>query len=293
MVVLHVGKKIWRQWRVEGGPAVLGRALQHGQMLRGLGNPRYRLDPGRACSDQAGSFAPEIDAFVWPLAGVQPATGETFKPWDVGDVGGGKAADGGDEILRQQASAVFGGEAPAVRAFVVIGADDARVEEDVAPEIEAVGNVVEVSPDLRVRGIALAPAPLPLQVRAKRVAVGVALRVAARAGVAIPVPGSAHAAACFQDPHRKAEPVTQADKLVEAGKPRAHDHGIERSLAWGRVLALLHHACHWLRSGRRAAAVAVHGASPPAGSLNLCRGARLLCKGRVVERRLLQSSLAG
>src|SRR5215470_8722425 len=99
MVFLHVGKKIWRQWRVAGGHAVVGRALEHGQMLRGLGNHRCRLDSGRACSDQADPFAPEIDAVVWPLAGVQPATGETFKPWDVGDVGGGKAADGGDEIV--------------------------------------------------------------------------------------------------------------------------------------------------------------------------------------------------
>src|SRR4029077_21071942 len=87
---------------------------------------------------------------------------------------------------------------------------------------------------------------------AKSVAVGVAFRIATRSGVSIPVPGSSDTAAGFQNPGRKPEPVAQGDELIEAGKPRTNDQGIERSAWRPTVCRISHHARH--RCCRAAAA---------------------------------------
>jgi hypothetical protein len=52
---------------------------------------------------------------------------------------------------------------PAVRGAVERGRRDARVQLDVAPEVEAVGDVVQVAEDLRLRGVALGPLPVLLE----------------------------------------------------------------------------------------------------------------------------------
>ena len=106
VVLPDVGKEIARQRYIAGGHAVVRRPLEHGQMLGGLGNDRRRLDTGRARPDQTNPFAGEIHALVWPLPGVHPAPGEGLQSRDVRYVGGGKAADGGDQILRHEVAAV-------------------------------------------------------------------------------------------------------------------------------------------------------------------------------------------
>ena len=80
----------------------------------------------------------------------------------------------------------------------------ARRELDVAPQVEAVGDVVDVGEDLRLGGVPLAPLPLLLQLVRERVRVVHALDVAARARVAVPVPGAADAVARLEDARRAA-----------------------------------------------------------------------------------------
>ena len=80
---------------------------------------------------------------------------------------------------------------------------DAGVELDIGAQIEAVGDVVGVFQNLRLRRVALAPVPFLLQFVGERIGILHALDVAARAGIAVPVPGAADAAALLVDPRRQ------------------------------------------------------------------------------------------
>ena len=102
---------------------------------------------------------------------------------------------------------------------------DARVERDVAAQVEPVGNVVGISQDLGLRGVALRPFPLLLQLLGELIGVLHALHVAAGAGVAVPVPSAADAAAGLEDPRGKPHRA-RAVKHVEPGKPGADDHHV-------------------------------------------------------------------
>ena len=61
---------------------------------------------------------------------------------------------GGDRL------AAVGGDVPAARGLVEDGGGDAGLELDVAAQVEAVGDVVEVAEQLRLGGVALGPVPL-------------------------------------------------------------------------------------------------------------------------------------
>ena len=115
---------------------------------------------------------------------------------------------------------------PAVRRLVEACRGHPRVELNVAAEIEAVGDVLDVPQDLGLGGIALRPAPFLLQLVGEGVGVVHALDVAAGAGIAVPIPGAADAAARFVDPRGQAE-AAQAVEHVQAGEPSADDDGVD------------------------------------------------------------------
>ena len=94
--------------------------------------------------------------------------------------------------------------------------DDARAEPDVAAQVEAVGDVLEVAQDLGLGGVALRPRPLLLELVRPRVGVGHALDVAARAGVAVPEPRPADAGRLIEHEHREPE-LAQPVQQVEPG----------------------------------------------------------------------------
>ena len=123
--------------------------------------------------------------------------------------------------------ALFGAHAPAIGGLVVLRGGHAGVELDVALQVEPVGDEVQVAHDLGLAGIALGPFPLAHQLGGEGVPVDVAFRIAARAGIAVPVPGAADAAACFQRLHRQAEPVAQAQQLVQTGETGADHQRVE------------------------------------------------------------------
>ena len=99
-------------------------------------------------------------------------------------------------------------------------------ELDVAPEVELVGDVVQISLGFRLAGEMLLPVPFVEQFLGKGVAVGPTFGVKPRAGITVPVPGTADTGAGLEHPRRQAE-FAQAVELIEAGHPRADDDRVE------------------------------------------------------------------
>ena len=83
--------------------------------------------------------------------------------------------------------------------------EDAALELDVTPQIEFVGDVIQIALGLRLTGEMLLPVPFLQQFLRKGVAVCPALRIKARAGIPVPVPSAADAGAGFKHPHLQAE----------------------------------------------------------------------------------------
>src|ERR1700737_4619734 len=103
---------------------------------------------------------------------------------------------------------------------------DPGVELDVAPEVEAISHVVDVTQDLRLRAVALGPVPFLLQLVRKRIRVLHAFDVAATPRVAVPVPGAANAATGLEATHFEAE-LAQAIDRVETADSGADDDRIK------------------------------------------------------------------
>ena len=169
-----------------------------------LGDDRDRLDRRRAGADHADALAGEVDALVRPAAGVVRRALEAVDAREVRRVRRRQAAGRHDAERAETSVAALGRDRPAPRRLVEGGRGDARVELDVAAQVEAVGDVVEVAQDLGLRRVALGPLPLLLELVGEPVGVLQALDVAARAGVAVPVPGAADAARRPRTPGRRA-----------------------------------------------------------------------------------------
>src|SRR5262249_53505808 len=128
---------------------------------------------------------------------------------------------------------------PAVPGLVIGGRGDPALELDVAPQVERVGDVLQVAQRLRLRGEMLTPVPSLQDLRREGVSVRVALRIEPRPGIAIPVPRAAHALAGLEDPDGQAE-LSETMELVHAGHAGADDDGVvstgRRVAGLGRLL---------------------------------------------------------
>ncbi len=244
-VVPDVAPELRGQWRIACRHAVVRCALEDGQVRGGFGDDRRGLDAGGAGADQSDALAAEIDAFMWPLPGVIPPPGERIEPGDVRDIGRRQATHGSDQERRRQDFARFGIHAPDIRRLIVMRGSHAGVEADVALQVETVGDMIEITQDLRRSGITLRPFPFPHQLIGERVTVGMAFRIAACPGIAVPVPGAADPCACLQQPDRKTKPIAQAEQLIKARKPRADDQRVEGApvagIAFRRLLDVDRH----------------------------------------------------
>src|SRR3979490_2494794 len=101
-----------------------------------------------------------------------------------------------------------------------------RAELDVAPEVKAVGHMVDVTQDLRLRAVALRPMPFLLQLVGKGIRILHAFDVAATPWIAVPVPGTANVVAGLERAHSEAE-FTQSINCVETADSSANDNRIE------------------------------------------------------------------
>ena len=109
---------------------------------------------------------------------------------------------------------------------------------DVPAQVEAVGDVIGVVENLRLRRVFLRPVPLLVEFFRERERILHALDVAARAGIAVPVPGAADAATGLIDPRGEAESA-QAVQHVHAGEAGADDDGVEGCADFRRTLRLV------------------------------------------------------
>src|SRR6266404_4160758 len=100
------------------------------------------------------------------------------------------------------------------------------VELDIAPEVEAVSHMVDVTQDLRLRAVALGPMPFLLQLVREGIRVFHAFDVAATPRVAVPVPGAANPTAGLEATHLEAE-FAQAIDRVETADPGADDDRVK------------------------------------------------------------------
>src|SRR5262249_61966406 len=234
VVRLHRALVLRVERRVVGGHAEVRRALEHeetGGLLRDDGDG---LDGGRASADHGDALAREVHALVRPVARVVPRALEALQAFELRLLRGGQAPRAHDAEARGDFVAGSRSEQPAIRRLVEDGRGDARLQRDVAAEIEAIGHVVDVFQDFRLGRVALRPAPLLLELVRERVGVVHALDIAAGAGVAVPVPRAPHALARLEDACGEAE-AAQAVEHVEPCESRAHDDGVHGQLPFVRV----------------------------------------------------------
>ena len=126
------------------------------------------------------------------------------------------------------------GDRPGGRRLVPRRGRDARREAHVAPQVEPVGDVLEVRQDLRLRRVPLRPVPVLLELVRPRVRVHEALDVAAGTGVPVPVPGAADTVARLDHEHAEAE-APETVQQVDAGDARTDDDDVERRAVHGVV----------------------------------------------------------
>jgi hypothetical protein len=94
-----------------------------------------------------------------PGAGVEA---QAPKAGDAGDfrlLGRRQRTAGQDQVPGDDVVAAVGLDAPPPRGLVPLGCGDRGLQLDVAAQVEAVREVVEVVQDLRLRGVTLAPPP--------------------------------------------------------------------------------------------------------------------------------------
>jgi hypothetical protein len=103
---------------------------------------------------------------------------------------------------------------------------DPSVELDVAPEVEAVSHMVDVTQDLGLRAVALGPMPFLLQLVREGIRVLHAFDIAAASRVAVPIPGAANPTTGLEGTHFEAE-FTQAIDRVETADSGADNDRIK------------------------------------------------------------------
>ena len=127
-----------------------------------------------------------------------------------------------------------------------MGGRNARFQLDVAAQIEAVGDVVQVRQNFRLRRIAFAPLPFLLERFIEGVAILHAFHVATCTRVAVPEPGAADAITRLEDPYAQAL-LTQAVQQVETRKTGTNDNGVKAAVSGiGKQVALAHGSSRWL-----------------------------------------------
>jgi hypothetical protein len=135
--------------------------------------------------------------------------------------GGHQAPAGGDGL------ACVRRDRPGARDSVEMRAVHPRVQLDVRPQLVAVGHVVEIAQQLRLRGIPLRPAPFLLEVVVERVRVVHALDVAPGPRVPVVKPGPADPGPGLEQP----DGVPRSEKAVEhveTAEAGAHHDGVQR-----------------------------------------------------------------
>ena len=214
---------------VAGRHAVLRRALEDCQMAGLLGGGDDELSSGGTGTDHADPLAGDVQV-AWPGVGVHEGAREAVAPGNVGHVGLREEPERRHQVAAGECLAGARAHLPELALLVEHRARHFSVQLDVAAQVEAVDDVVEVLLDLGLLQIARGPVPLLQQVLVEGVAVDETFGVGLRAGVAVEVPGAADAAALLERPDLEPQLVAELVKHVDATKPGTDDDSIEVNL---------------------------------------------------------------
>ena len=229
VVLLDVGLELGIGRCDVGREGVVGRPLEDREGPCDLGDLGDRLDPRRAGADDAHPLALEIDALAGPEPGVHDRPGEGVEPRYVGEVRRRQRAGGHDDPGGRVAVPVIGLDHPAPSRLVERRPGNAGAEHEVASQVVALGDVVDVPLDLRLGGHRLRERPLLLEVLVEAVRVLDRRHVAPAPGVAVPVPRPADAVGCL-DPSQAQAELPEPVGRVEPGDAGADDDHVEVEL---------------------------------------------------------------
>src|SRR5947208_868612 len=185
-------------------------------MLRLLGDDRYRLDAGRARANDTYSQPGEIHPVMRPQAGVIPLPREILQTRVVRRPRRRKIARRHDAKARGRGMPFVSGNRPCTCLAVEGRFLHPRVELDVAPKVEAIRHVVDVTQDLRLRAVALRPMPFLLQLVGKGIRILHAFDIAATPRIAVPVPGTANIGAGLEGAYSEAEFAQSINRVETA-----------------------------------------------------------------------------
>ncbi len=211
---------------VAGRHRVVGRPLEHRELIGLRRDVRDRLDRRRAGADDRDALAGEVDALVRPLARQVGLAGESLRAGDVGVLRHRERAGRHHVVTGSDLVAGGGVDVPTRCVLVPDGAVDGGLEPDVTAQVVAVGDVVEVAQDLGLGRVLLRPLPLLFEFRVERVLVVEALDVATGTGVPVPVPGAADVAGRFQGHRRHTDP-TELVEQIQPRHPGADHHHVD------------------------------------------------------------------
>ncbi len=211
---------------VLGRQREVGRALEHEELARLLGDVRDRLHARRACADHAHPEAGEVDTAMRPQAGVVGLAPEAVDALDVGPSRRREVARGHDHVGRGDGLALVGLHRPAVRHLIEYGRGNDRIELDVLANIKSVGHVPHVREDLALVAVAFGPLPFLVELGREGKRVFEAFNVATASRVAVPIPGAANVRTPFEGARPEAELAQLVDR-IDATHARANDNGVE------------------------------------------------------------------
>jgi hypothetical protein len=226
------------------------RALKYGQLLRLACDQRNRLDSRRPRADHRHALAAEVDVLVRPAAGEIDLALEPLGPRDVRDLWLRQTAGGHHVVTAANVLVGLRAQLPALDRRIPASSRHARTKIDVAAQIVALGDELDVAQDLRLGRVLLGPGPGVLQLRIEAVRVVGGRNIAARPRIAIPVPGASDVVGGLEHAGREAK-LPQAVQHVEPGKSGADDDDIYLLGAARRSMSLpIHHVapgwCVWL-----------------------------------------------
>ena len=204
-----------------------------------LGGGDDELSSGGAGTDHADPLAGDVEV-VRPSVGVHKGAAEAVAPGNVGHVALREEPERRHQVAGRERLTGARAHLPEPALLVEHRTRHFSVQLDVAAQIEAVDDVVEVLLDVGLLQVSRGPVPLLQQVLVEGVAVDETLGVGLRAGVAVEVPGAANAAALLERPDLEPKFIAQLVKHVDAAKPGTDDDSIEVSFHSGFLVKIVH-----------------------------------------------------
>ena len=144
--------------------APVGRALEHGEMSDLFRNGLDGLHAGCAGANHRDALACKIHRLLRPARGVKGFSLKTVATLDPRQRGRRQRADRSDQETRGEATSVLKHDAPATRFLFIASGRHPAPELDVAPQVEFVGDVIEIAQRFRLAGEMLGPLPFLQQV---------------------------------------------------------------------------------------------------------------------------------